>query len=50
MSLRSDIVSFGFWGYRGDIKTELQAPVVWSESLVCALWVAKGFNFFQAEN
>ena len=32
MSLRSDIVSFWFWGYRGDIKTELQAPVVLLEN------------------
>ena len=30
MSLRSDIVSFWFCGYRGDIKIELQAPVLWS--------------------
>ena len=28
MSLRNDIVRFWFWGYRGGIKTELQAPVV----------------------
>ena len=27
MSLRSDTVSFWFWGYIGDIRTELQAPV-----------------------
>ena len=28
MSLRSnDIVSFWFWGYRGDLRIELQAPV-----------------------
>ena len=27
MSLRSDIVSFWFWGYRGNLRTELQAPV-----------------------
>ena len=27
MSLRSDIVSFWFWGYRGDWMIELQAPV-----------------------
>ena len=28
MSLRNDIVSFWFWGYRGDIRIELQAPLV----------------------
>ena len=28
MSLLNDIVSFGFLGYRGEIKTELQAPLV----------------------
>ena len=28
MSLRNDIVSFWFWGYRGNLRTELQAPVV----------------------
>ena len=28
MSLRSDIVSFWFWGYRGDLRIELQAPVI----------------------
>ena len=28
MSLRNDIVSFWFWGYRGDLRIELQAPVV----------------------
>ena len=27
--LRNDIVRFWFWGYRGEIKTELPAPVVW---------------------
>ena len=27
MSLRSDIVSLCFWGYRGDLRIELQAPV-----------------------
>ena len=27
MSLRNDIVSFWFWGYRGDWMIELQAPV-----------------------
>ena len=26
--LRNDIVSFWFWGYRGDLRIELQAPVV----------------------
>ena len=25
---RNDIVSFGFRGYRGDLRIELQAPVV----------------------
>ena len=29
--LRNDIVRFWFWGYRGEIKTELQAPVVYLE-------------------
>ena len=28
MSLRNDIVSFWFWGFRGDWRIELQAPVV----------------------
>ena len=28
MSLRNDIVSFWFWGYMGNLRTELQAPVV----------------------
>ena len=28
MSLRNDTVSFWFWTYVGDIRTELQAPVV----------------------
>ena len=28
MSLRNDIVSFWFWGYRGHLRTELQAPVL----------------------
>ena len=28
MSLRSDIVSFWFWGYRGVWRIELQAPVI----------------------
>ena len=28
MSLRNDIVSFWFWGYRGEIKTELQSPLM----------------------
>ena len=28
VSLRSDIVSFWFWGYRGYLRIELQAPVV----------------------
>ena len=33
MSLRSnDIVSFWFWGYRGDWRIELQAPVVQTET------------------
>ena len=27
VSLRSDIVSFWFWGYMGDLRIELQAPV-----------------------
>ena len=27
VSLRNDIVSFRFWGYRGDLRIELQAPV-----------------------
>ena len=27
--LRNDIVSLWFWGYRGDWRIELQAPVVW---------------------
>ena len=27
MSLRNDIMRFWFLGYRGEIKTELQAPV-----------------------
>ena len=27
MSLRSDIISFWFWGYRGDLRIELQAHV-----------------------
>ena len=26
--LRNDIVSFWFWGYRGDLRIELQAPVI----------------------
>ena len=26
--LRNDIVSFWFWGYRGDWRIELQAPVI----------------------
>ena len=28
MSLRNDIVSFWLWDYRGDLRTELQAPVI----------------------
>ena len=28
-TLRNDIVSFWFLGYRGDIRTEFQAPVIW---------------------
>ena len=28
MSLSNDIVNFWFWGYRGDWRIELQAPVV----------------------
>ena len=28
MSLRNDIVSFWLWGYRGNLRTELQAPVL----------------------
>ena len=27
MSLRNDIMSFRVWGYRSDIRIELQAPV-----------------------
>ena len=34
MSLRSDIVSFWFLGYRGEIKTELQAPVIKATSTI----------------
>ena len=37
MSLRNDIVSFWFWGYRGDLRIELQAPVIWSEPLLVTL-------------
>ena len=29
MSLRNDIVSFVFLGYRGDLRIELQAPVIY---------------------
>ena len=29
MSLRNDIVSLWFWGYRGDWRIELQAPVLY---------------------
>ena len=32
--LRNDIVCFWFWGYRCDIRTELQAPVIWAQ-IVC---------------
>ena len=32
--LRSDSVSFWFLGYRGDLRMELQAPLVESSSLV----------------
>ena len=32
MSLRNDIVSFWFWGYRGDLRIELQAPVNWART------------------
>ena len=28
MLLRNDIVSFWFWGYSGDLRIELQAPVL----------------------
>ena len=35
MSLRNDIVRFWFWGFGGEIKTELQAPVV----LGCNVWI-----------
>ena len=35
MSLRKDIVSFWFWTYnRRDVGVELQAPVVWSITLL----------------
>ena len=27
MSVRNDIVSFWFWGYMGDLRIELLAPV-----------------------
>ena len=33
MSLCSDIVSYWFWGYRGEIRTELQASVI-----LCLMW------------
>ena len=34
MSLRNDIVSFWFWGYRGDLRIELQAPVAYLSLLL----------------
>ena len=38
MSLRSDIVSFWFWGYRGDLRIELQAPVLYCRFYFVVLW------------
>ena len=33
MSLRNDSVGFWFWGYRDDLRIELQAPVISPASL-----------------
>ena len=35
MSLRNEIVSFWFWGYRGDLRIKLQAPKVLVEITLC---------------
>ena len=37
MSLRNDIVSFWFWGYKGDIGIDLQAPLV-QLSYIFVIW------------
>ena len=42
--LRNDIVSFWFWGYRGYLRTELQAPVVWSGSTLYVKEASKCFS------
>ena len=55
MSLRSDIVSFWFWGYRCDIRTELQAPLekeserlkyIYRPNLIGPLILEKAFEEF----
>ena len=49
MLLRNDIVSLWFWGYRGDWRIELQAPVSTPPYLTNAWKLALAFRQYKVD-